>query len=85
MAAKAKLAGPRHYKNITTEMNGRGYSGSFYLEGGSVHVGSAYGSKSAPLNAAAPYALAHILLDQIVTEAARRNGQAPASRRLAGR
>lgn len=65
-----KLPVSQHYKNVTTEFGGRRFSGSFHVEGGHVHVGGAYGSKSGALTGSSPADLARRLLDELV--AARR-------------
>jgi hypothetical protein len=57
---------PPRYTPFTAEIAGRKYSGTWHIEGKSVHVSSAYGSASAPLGRAKPENVAARVLQTIV-------------------
>jgi hypothetical protein len=54
------------YEPFQTEIAGRKYSGTWHIEGKSVHLSSAYGSASAPLGRAKPENVAARLLQDVV-------------------
>lgn len=60
------MADQPRYTPFQTEIAGMRYSGTWHLEGKSLHVSSAYGSARAPLRQAQPEVVARRLLQDIV-------------------
>lgn len=59
------------FQPISVEVDGRRYAGDFQLQGRDVCVGSAYGSRRAPLMRAKPETVAARVLRDLVREWAR--------------
>ena len=60
------------YRNVTTEVGGVTYTGSFEVRDGMVHVSSAYGSDSTQVSGTPADTVARIVLSELVSKHLRR-------------